>query len=61
MRNKVPRIMFSPTKENRDKLIAIASRHHLSLSSVLNLILDGVDVNATISLLSKGEDDAEKR
>ena len=52
----IKRIVFQPTAKNREKLLNIAERSGVSISVILNLLLDELDENTNVDIhLSKYE------
>jgi len=48
--NEVKRIVFQPTETNRDKLISVADKNGVSVSVILNLLLDNLDENTKVEI-----------
>lgn len=48
--NEVKRIVFQPTETNRDKLISVAEKNEVSVSVILNLLLDNLDENTRVEI-----------
>ena len=48
--NEVKRIVFQPTEANRDKLILVAEKNEVSVSVILNLLLDNLDENTRVEI-----------
>lgn len=47
---EVKRIAFQPTAENRKKLLKITENNGVSISAIINLLLDDLDINAKVEM-----------
>lgn len=48
--SEVKRIVFQPTAKNREKLLYIAEKNGVSISVILNLLLDELDKNTNVDI-----------
>lgn len=57
-KENVPRIIFQPTKENREKLLHMSEISGLSLSAVINAILNTVeDIEINVNVINNNNSD----
>lgn len=48
--SEVKRIVFQPTAINREKLLFVAEKNGVSISVILNLLLDELDKKADVEI-----------